>query len=74
MEECNLPHPLSHECDIFVPCKALNGRHPSTAMCNRGRERKYKRLVAEEAQAVAEETVFQAYGHPLSTISSFKYL
>ena len=30
LKEGNLPHPICPRCDIFVPLKALNGRHKRT--------------------------------------------
>ena len=30
LEEGNLPHPRCKNCDMFVPWRALNGRHKST--------------------------------------------
>ena len=43
-------------------------------MCARGREIKHKRLSVEETQSGVEAAVFQAYGHPLSTLSFLKCL
>ena len=43
------------------------------AMCARGTESKFNHLVEEEARDGAE-TEFQAYGHLLALVSSFKYL
>ena len=36
MEEGTLPHPRCPRCDILVPYKALNGRHVTTAQCDKG--------------------------------------
>ena len=36
LEKGKLPHPRCENCDMFVPWRALNGRHKSTMMCKRG--------------------------------------
>ena len=38
LEEVNLPHPWYTRCDVLVPCKDLNGRHLTTAHCEKGSE------------------------------------
>ena len=48
LEEGNLPHPRCENCDMFVPWRALNGRHKSTMMCKSGVERKRRRLAEAE--------------------------
>ena len=45
LEEGNLPHPQCSQCVILVPQRSLNGRHPSTAQCSRGKEWKRRQLV-----------------------------
>ena len=35
LEEGNLPHPQCPKCNMLVPCKALNGRHVTTAQCTK---------------------------------------
>ena len=44
LEEGNFPHPRCSRCDVLVPRKALNGRHPGTAQCKRGEDQKRRRL------------------------------
>ena len=39
LEEGNHPLPRCPKCDIFVICRAINGRHQATEMCARGEER-----------------------------------
>ena len=48
LEEGNSPHPRCARCDVLVPQQALNRRHPGTAQCKNGAERKRQRL--EEAE------------------------
>ena len=43
LEEGNLPHPRCPGCDMFVPWRALNGRHNNTEMCRSGVDRKQRR-------------------------------
>ena len=74
LKEGNLPHPHLPKCNMFVPCKALNGNHPSTEMYTRGRERKFKHLEVEETQLGTETAVFQEYVLPIYMVSYFKYL
>ena len=50
-----------------------NGRHLATAQCNKGAERKFRRL-AEEDIRESTDRAFQAYGKPLEMVNSFKYL
>ena len=59
--------------DMLVPCHTLNGRHPATAQCAMGAERKRRRL----AEAELRESIgraFEAYGEPLENVTAFKYL
>ena len=37
LEEGNFSHPQCAQCDMQVPRRALNGRHPGTAQCHKGR-------------------------------------
>ena len=50
LEEGNSPHPRCARCDMQVPQRALNGRHPGTAQCHKGAERKRRRLAEAETQ------------------------
>ena len=51
----------------------LNSRHHATAMCKKGAERKRRRMVEAELRD-STERAFGAYGKPLETVSTFKYL
>ena len=62
-EEGNLSHPRCAQCDMLVPRRALNGRHPATYQCTRGAERKRWRLAKAEMIA-SSERAFEAYGEP----------
>ena len=67
LDEGNLSHPLCPCCKMLVTWLALNGRGLDTAQCVYGVEWKHRRLKEEER-------AFQAYGKPMETITSFKYL
>ena len=54
LEEGNLPHPRCENCDMFVPWRALNGRHKSTRMCKSGAEWKCPRLAEAEIRESTE--------------------
>ena len=58
---------------MLVPWRTLNGRHPSTAQCARGTERKRQRLAEEEFRENTEKA-FEAYGAPLENVTVFKYM
>ena len=73
LEEGNLPQPWCPRCDMLVPWSALNQRHPATAQCARGAERKRRRL-AEADLRESLEKVFEAFGKPLENLTAFKYL
>ena len=73
LEDGNLPHPRRPQFDMLVPWRALNRRHLSTAQRVKGAESKRRRLTEEELQE-SPERAFQAYGEPLETVTSFKYL
>ena len=73
LEEGNFTYPYYPRCNTLVLWKALNGCHPSTALCTRGDSRNHRRLPAEETLAGSEK-LFQAYGRPLTNIISLKYL
>ena len=51
----------------------LNGTHRRTSQCNRGAERKRRRLSTEEEREVTARD-FSAYGRPLEMVTSFGYL
>ena len=56
-----------------VPWRALNGRHPGTAQCFKGAERKIRRLAETETRENSEQA-FKAYGAPIKSVSGLKYL
>ena len=58
---------------MLVPWSALDGRHLFPIQCAKGMERKRRWLVEEELRE-SSERYFQAYGAPLETLTSFKYL
>ena len=73
LEEGNLPHPRYKNCDMFVPWRALNGRHKSTMMCKRGTERKRRRLAEAEIRE-STEMAFEVYGQQIQSVPWFTYL
>ena len=73
LEEGNQCHLQCSKFNIFLSCRALNVRHPTTEICRRGEEHKHRQLEAEEVRA-GDETALTAYGHPLTVVPSFKYL
>ena len=60
LEEENFPHPRCTRCNMIVPRRALNGRHPGTAQCKKGAKRKRQRLAEAETQE-STERAFEAY-------------
>ena len=54
LEEVNLPHPRCINCDMFIPWRALNGRHKSTEMCRGGEDNRRRRLAEAEVRDSAE--------------------
>ena len=73
LEEGNLPNPQCPRCNMLVPWQTLNGRHPATAQCAKGEERKRWRLAEEDMRDSAERD-FHTYVRPLETVTLFKYL
>ena len=73
LEEGNLPHPRCENCDMFVPWRALNGRHKSTMMCKSGAERKRRRLAEAEIKDNTE-IAFEVYGKQIQSVPRFTYL
>ena len=73
LEEENLPHPRCVRCDMQVPRRALNGRHPGTVQCVKEAKRKRRRLAETETRENLERD-FEAYGDPIELVSEFKYL
>ena len=51
----------------------MNGRNLATFQCSNRAERNHRWLVEDDLQRSAERA-FQAYGEPLETVTSFKYL
>ena len=70
LEEGNTPHPRCTQCDIMVPRRALNIRHPATAHCAREADCKRRRLAQEELREISERA-FEAYGEPLENVTAF---
>ena len=58
---------------MLVPRRTLKERHPAIAQCARGGEQKRRRLAETELRE-STERAFKAYGRPLYTFTSFKYL
>ena len=73
LEEGNLPHPWCPRCDMLVPWRALHGWNLAISQFAKGEERRRQRMAEEEMRGM-EERAFQAYGRPLDTVTSFKYL
>ena len=73
MEKGNLPHPQCARCNILVPRRALNSRHPATSQCARGVKRKRRRLAEAETRESLERAS-EAYGEPLENVTTFRYL
>ena len=73
MEEEKRPYPRCPKCDMYMSHKALNDQHLSTAFFRWEEERKWHRLVEEEAWTGAEVDI-TSYGIPLSQVTYFKYL
>ena len=73
MEEGNPPHSRCARCDIQVSRRALSRRHPGTAQCRKGVERRKRRLVEAETRETLERAS-EAYGAPIEIVTEFKYL
>ena len=73
LEEGNSPHPRCTRCDMQVPRKALNWCHLGTAQCEKGAERKRRRLAETETRESLERA-FSAYGKPMEAVTEFRYL
>ena len=71
LEEGNLPHPRCTNCDMFVPWRALNGRHKSTEMCGIGADRKRRRLAEAEVRN-STEMAFEEYVQQIQSVPRFK--
>ena len=72
-EEGNRPHLRCARCNMLVPRRDLNGRHPATNQCSRGAERKRRRLAEAEAREISEQA-YEAYGELIQNVSTFRYL
>ena len=73
LEEVNFPHPRCARCDMLVPRRDLNGRHPATAQCARGAERKRRRISEAETRESLDRA-FKGYGEPIKNFSAIRYL
>ena len=58
---------------MLFPRRYLNVRHPATAQCAMGAERKRWRL-AEAEMRESSERAFEAYGELLDNVTTFRYL
>ena len=72
LEEGNFSHPRCARCDMQVPQRALNGRHPGSAQCLKGAESKRRRLAETETRENSERA-FEAYVAPIESVTEFKY-
>ena len=61
---CHHHHPRCPKCDMFVPWTAFNWRHSDTDLCERGSDKKLRRMEEKEAREGAA-LAFNAYGQPL---------
>ena len=64
LEEGNLPNPRCTNCDMFVPWRALNGRHKSTEMYRGGAYKKRRRLAEVEVRD-SSEMALEVYGEQI---------
>ena len=53
LEEGNIPNPRCTRCDMLVPRRALNVRHPATAQSAREADCKRRRIVEEELREIS---------------------
>ena len=58
---------------MFVPWRALNGRHKNTEMCRSGAERKRWRMAEAEIRE-STEMAFEVYGQQIQSVPWFTYL
>ena len=68
-----LPLTTVPRCDMLVPWRTLNGRHPATAKCARGADQKIRWLVEAELRESTERAL-EAYEELLENLKTFKYL
>ena len=73
LEEGNLPCLRCTNCDMFVPWRALNGRHKSTEIYKGGADNKRRRLAEAEVRDSAG-MAFEVYGEQIQTVPRIKYL
>ena len=73
LEEGNLSQPRLPRCDMLVSRRALNGRHPATAQCAMGADRK-KQWLAEAGLRESMERAFESYGDPPENVTEFNCL
>ena len=73
LEEGKLPNPWCAPCDMLFPQRNLNGRHPSTDQCDRGAERKRRRLAEAETRESVERA-FEAHRETIPNVLAFRYL
>ena len=70
LEEISLPHPRCNRCNMLVPWRDLNGRHPATEQCARVAERKRGGITEAELRESLERA-FETYGDPLEKVTIF---
>ena len=58
---------------MLVSWQAINGRHHATALYKKGEESK-RRMLAHSELRDNTKRAFEAYGKPLETVATFKYL
>ena len=75
LDEENSPHPRCPRCNMQVPRRAKNRRHPGNAQCLKGPERKRRRLAEAETETPKNvEWEFEANREPIESVTEFKYL
>ena len=73
LEDGNRSYSFYPKCDMFVSQQELNGRHPTTAFCQRDKDRKRQCLATEEVYEGAVVALTN-YDQPLMAVPPFKYL
>ena len=68
LEEEKFNHPRCARCDMQVTRKALNGRHLGNTQCEKGAERKRRRMAKTETRENLERE-FYTYGQPMEAVS-----
>ena len=50
LEKGKPPHPRCAKCNMKIPRRELNGHHPGTTQCEKGVERRRRRLAETETR------------------------